>query len=507
MDPALPRPQSVVVDGGRIVSVGELGALARFPDVEVQDLGGRTLLPGLIDAHHHLSIAALHPRWADLSSARTVEDLGRALKLQAEREPEAEWVRGAGWNETTWGVVPTRKDLDDLGLDRPVIVAHYTLHQCVVDSRGLDALGIGKQTPDPPGGLVGRRPSGEPDGSLVERAWSQAHWRSMSAYAEPARWGENIASLGRSLLAQGVTCVHDAACPPAAERVYATLARSGELPVSVLVMPHPAALLAPLSSDRLDGPATGEGGEAVRVGPVKLFADGGVAPAISARLAGRSIDAGIRFEGLETQVKAVTERGFRVAVHAIGNLGLESALDAFEAASRAVPHDDHRFRVEHATLASRRQIERLRSLGGVAVVQPGFLDHLGKAVEGAAFDDATWLPFGDLAEAGVAMSASSDAPCAFDDPLRASWHGATRVTGSGGILDPGQAVPLEDWLRAYTAGAAHAGGQEDERGSLSVGKRADLVVLEGDLDPARPPLVAQTWVGGRLVFDRRPVEA
>jgi predicted amidohydrolase YtcJ len=150
-------------------------------------------------------------------------------------------------------------------------------------------------------------------------------------------------------------------------------------------------------------------------------------------------------------------------------------------------------------------LAELAALGGVAVVQPGFLAHLGQAVEGIRFDDATWLPFGDIAEAGVALAASSDDPCTFHEPVRTSAYGATRRTGSGAVLDADQAVPYGDWLRAYTAGAAHAGGQEHERGSLAPGLRADLVVLEGDLDApidvAHPPRVAQTWVAGALVHE------
>lgn len=503
MDARQPSPGGVVVDGGRIVAVGDRDLLRSYPDAAIEELAGRILIPGLIDAHHHLSIAALHPCWADLSGVRSLEELQRALAGQAARFPEAGWVRGAGWNEHASGVVPHRRDLDELGLERPVIVACYTLHQCVVDSRGLDLLGITRQTPDPPDGTIGRDRDGEPNGLLVERAWSGAHARSLEAYSDPDRWADHIAARAGQLLVEGITCVHDAACSPQAEAVYRGMRESGQLPLSVLTMPHPMALLAGLATDRLDGPPTGEGDEMLRVGPVKLFADGGVAPAISATYRGAPMVTGMRFGGLEEEVRVVTERGFRVAVHAIGNAGLESALDAFDGAARLWPGRDHRFRVEHATLASAEQLSRLSALDGVAVVQPGFLDHMGKMVEGVELDDASWLPFGELARSGAGMAASSDAPCTFDDPIRCAAHGVSRVTGSGKVLSAGQSVPFDDWLRAYTIGAAYAGGQEHERGSLSAGKRADLVVLEGDLDPEHPPRVVQTWVAGELVAGSR----
>ena len=502
MAPAPGDPEVVVTVGDTVAAVGPRELLRRYRGAEVHDLGGKTLCPGFVDAHHHLSIAALHPRWADLRSVTTAEALAGALADQAARHPDDPWVRGAGWTELSSGLAPHRRDLDAFGLDRPVLVAHYSLHQGVVDSRGLEVLGIGPATTDPPGGMIGRDTDGRPNGLLMERAWSEAHSRSLAPYDDPDRWADHIEVAARALWRDGITAVHDTACPPEAEAAYRQLAAAGRLPVSVLACPHPRLLLGPVDEGRLAaGPPTGEGDAWLRVGPAKVFADGGIAPAIDVHLGGRRLAVGVVFEDVAGQVERATSRGYRVAVHAIGNAGLEVALDAFDAAIAAHPGVEHRFRVEHACLASRPQLRRLASLGGVAVVQPAFLDHLGRQVEGVAFDDADWLPFGAMAAAGVAMAGSSDCPCTFHEPLRGAAHGAHRRTGSGAVLDDGQSVPFVDWLRAYTAGAAYAGGQEDERGSIAEGRRADLVVLDGDLGPDPLPSVAQTWVAGRLVFD------
>ncbi len=502
MDPRYPDPAIAIVEDGRVSALGPRDMLAAFPAARVHDLRGRTLLPGFIDAHNHLCIAALHPVWADLSQVSSEEELLGALAEQAAREPGARWVRGIGWNETTTGLQPDRALLDRLGLDRPVIVAHYSLHQCVVSSLGLDELGIGRTAPDPPGGVIDRDARGAPTGLLIERAWSEAHARSLAEYHDGDRWAELVARRARVLLADGITCVHDAACPPSAEALYFGMAREGTLPISVLTMPHPEALLMPLSAARLEGPLTGEGDERVRVGPIKLFADGGVMPAIDTSVNGQRFQSGACFADLEDGVLLAHSRGFRVAVHAIGNRGLAAALDAFARAARTRASVDPRFRVEHASLASQVQMRTMAELGVVGVVQPGFLHHMGQAIEQVAFDGDPWMPFGDMARAGVPLAASSDDPCTFHEPLRTSAHGATRITGSGGVLDPEQSLEYVDWLRAYTSGAAWAGGQEDERGSLSPGKRADLVVLEGELDPAHPPVVAETWVEGEQVFER-----
>ena len=500
MDPAFAHPEVVVIDSGRIAAVGERALLAAYPGIAIDDLGDRTLLPGFIDAHNHLSIAALHPIWADLSEVRTVEAMQDALREQAAREPEAHWVRGCGWNETTTGLLLDRHQLDAIGLDRPIIVAHYTLHQCVVSSQGLDELEIGRTTPDPPGGMIGSAADGLPSGLLIERAWSQAHARSLAAYFDPERWAELFAARARQLLRDGITCVHDAACAPSAEAVYRAMAKAGTLPISVLMLPHGDALLMPPPAGRVDGPVTGDGDERLRVGPVKLFADGGIAPAMDVSIAGHRSAFGIPFPGLTEGMVEAVRRGFRVAVHAIGNVGLAATLEAFAAAARVRRDHEHRFRVEHAALAARPQITALADVGAIGVVQPGFVDHIGQAVEAVPFDTEIWMPFGDMVRAGVRLAASSDDPCAFHEPLRTASHGATRRTGSGGILGPEQAVPYEEWLRAYTAGAAYAGGQEHERGTLSPGKRADLVVLDGPLDPEHPPRVVETWVEGERVY-------
>ena len=328
------RAEAVAVAGGRIVAVGDASIVAGFPDAAVVDLGGRTLAPAFIDAHNHLSVSALQPVWGDASAIRDPAGLAAAVRAEAERAPDASWIRLAGWDESRTGYSPTRSDLDGAGVDRPVVVTHYSLHQCVVSSSALDALGIGRTTPDPPGGEIGRAPSGEPSGLLLERAWSEAHARSMSAYGDPDRWSEHVAIRARELWRDGITAIHDAACSPEAEDLYAGLAARSELPVSVVAMPHPAAILQNEHSSRLDGPPTGEGDEALRVGAMKLFADGGVAIALDTAIGGQPLRFGILMDDLERCALAAVERGFRIAVHAIGNAGVEHALATFDAARR-----------------------------------------------------------------------------------------------------------------------------------------------------------------------------
>lgn len=495
MDASTRAAEAVVIEGDRIVEVGERALLDGYPDAEVVDLGGRTLTPGFIDAHHHVCQAALHPLWADCS-APNAEGVVVALRAHAAAEPAVDWIRGYNWD----GPAITRRELDEIADDRPVVLAHYSLHECVVNSRALDVLGIGRDTPAPQGGEIERDPSGEPTGVLIERAWSRAHALSMAAYADGDRWDDHVEAYARRLPVDGITAVHDAACPPDAEAMYARLERAGRLPVGVLVMPHSSALLTNDVGGRLDGPRTGDGGEQLRVGALKLFADGGVAIALDLVIDGHRVRYGTLMADLEERMVEAVRHGFRVGVHAMGNAGVESTIDAFRAAARARPDDDARFRIEHAGLAARPQCEELAGLGAVAVVQPNFVHHVGENSGGARFGDVHWLPFRTLRDAGVPLAASSDHPCAPYPPLWGARRGALRTTLTGAELEPTEALPFEDWLHAFTAGAAYAGGQEHERGRLAPGLRADLVVLDGPLDPVDPPSVAQTWVGGERVY-------
>jgi predicted amidohydrolase YtcJ len=398
--------------------------------------------------------------------------------------------------------VPTSDDLDAAGVERPVVLSHFSLHQSVVNGAALAALEIGRTTPDPAGGEIVRGADGEPSGLLVERAWSEAHARSLRSYADPDRWAEHIEVRARELLRDGITAVHDAACDPDAEAVYASMRARDSLPLSVLVMPHPSGILRNDLGARLAGPPTGEGDERVRVGPAKLFADGGVAIALDASVHGHPVQFGILMDDLERCALEAAARGFRVAVHAIGNAGVEATIEAFAAVRAATRGErDQRFRLEHAGVSGPDQWRRLADLDAIAVVQPGFVEHVGIQSQGARFDDHHWLAFAGLADAGVRLAGSSDDPCAPASPVWGALLGASRTTSTGVAFEPDQAVSFDDWLHAYTVGAAHAGGQEDERGRLAVGLRADFVVLDVD---GEAPRVAETWVGGRRVHQAAP---
>jgi hypothetical protein len=229
---------------------------------------------------------------------------------------------------------------------------------------------------------------------------------------------------------------------------------------------------------------------------MKLFADGGVSIALDTAIGGHPIRHGVLMDDLEACAARATARGFRLAVHAIGNVGVSRALDVFEALARK-SDDDHRFRLEHACITGPADWRRAAELGVIGVVQPGFVEHVGNQSQGVRFDDHHWLAFAGLAEAGVTLAGSSDDPCAPSAPLWCIDKGTRRTTSTRIAFEPEQSLPFTDWLHAYTMGAALAGGQEHERGSITPGKRADFVAL--DLT-AGTPRVAATWVAGKCVW-------
>ena len=493
----------LVVAGDRIQAVGSRGLLAGRTDVRIVDLAGKTLLPGLIDAHHHLSIAALHPVWADLAGLSDLDDVQRALSEAARRAPDTPWIRGCNWDAFTAQL--RRGDLDAMGFDRPVILACASLHRCVVSSAGLDALGISDQTTDPPGGAIERDRVGVPTGLLSETAWSGAHAASMRGFDDPDRYADHIADRAQLLLSQGITAVHDTAMSPAAESAYRRLAAEGRLPISVLGFPHAAELLTGPDPRRWDGPRTGDGDETFRTGPVKLFADGAFSPACTGHMSGTHVEVGETMPHLAEQMEAAVGHGYAVATHAIGNRAIRAALDAWEAATRS-REPDRGLRLEHVTLAGATEIHAMERLGVTGVVQPGFVGS-GDLVAGVHWDDLTWMPFATLLEAGVALAASSDFPCTpTSNPLPLSRFGALRRTRSDAELELRESVPMRTWLRLWTAAAADAGDQHRERGRLRSGLRADFVVLTGDIDDPETA-VAETWNGGRRVYSAAPPSA
>jgi len=512
MDPGQEDAEVIIIQDEHIVAVGDKKILVDYPDARIIDLGGRTLLPAFIDSHNHLSsFACFFPTWANLFGLMTKDVILDALKTHAGKYPGSSWIAGFGWFDAKGGGVDlTRYDLDELGSDRPVLVIHATFHMSVASSRALEMAGISGSTPGPRCGIIVKDAGGIPNGVLIEHA--QAPF--FRATMEPGirEHADLIRARAEELLPLGITAIHDPGVTPAAARAYRLLQSEGNLPVSVLMMPHGSTVLDNQPGCWLDEPATGCGDETLRIGPVKVFADGATPEtvAFSMKMMGRTITSGNYRDDFRDVLLEAVRRGFQVCVHSFGNVTTDAVLDAFEQAGGEAPAGfAMRPRLEHVSLLSKTQIKRLAAMGGCACIQPQFLIRAtarANLFARAPVENAKWFPCADLIRAGVCVAASSDDPGgSMDprDPIRGSVMGSTMSSGDGNTVFPDQVLPFETWLWMYTAGSARAGGQENERGMLKKRLVADLVILEGALDPKTPPVVDETWRNGTRVYCRQ----
>jgi predicted amidohydrolase YtcJ len=529
-DPPREGPRAVLVQDERIAWVGDPDELPeKVPKKNRIDLGEAWVIPGLIDPHLHLSAYAVLPAWVDVTSATTVGQLAGMLRAGAARAPEGTWVVGWGCRELVTGLdlKLTRQLLDAAVPDRPCLVAHSSFHSGVANSAALARVGFGRTTPRAPGGEMERDIRGEPNGRVWERAFTVLEWAARRAELDGLGddWGERVASMSKQFLAEGLTHVGDASMSPR----EIELAQKSSLPVGLTAMPASGASMLGRVDDVLDGPRTGEGDAGLRIGPMKLFADGaercalflpypvlmrtlrGLAtgpagpggPVESLRIMRPRFDRhGVhtgmlhwRGPRLADALARGSRAGFGLAVHALGNEAVSQTLWAFERARV------YGARIEHAMFTSERDADRMAKLGVTAVIQPGHVFSYGVLVATTGLDGyLPPVPARRLLDAGVKISLSSDGPTALWEPLRILRLAVSRRTEEGLVIRPDQALTREEALRAATVGAAEAAGVGDVKGEIAPGKQADLVVLSGDPfdDTTR---VRQTWIAGKKAWE------
>lgn len=364
MDPERSHVEAIVITGNRIVDVGDNSILKSYPNAKVIDLHGRTLLPAFIDAHNHLSINCFLPEWVNLKGLTNRDAILEAVKQLSRNQLGKGWVVGLRWFDAPLGGVDlTRKDLDEICLDRPVLLIHFTGHKSVVNIRALELTGINCSTPNLQCGTDMYDSDGIPSGVLIESA--QAPVFKLAMERSTGEYAALIEARARDLLSLGITTVHDPGVTPAAHAAYRQLHAEGRLPISVLMMPHDEMLL--MQSDNhvyhcLEGPVTGTGDEWLRVGPIKLFADGATQETIafSFKIGGKTITSGAYRNDFEEGLLEATRRGFRVCVHSCGNATTDAVLDAFDRAACHAPIGfEMRPRLEHLFLLNVAQIKRL----------------------------------------------------------------------------------------------------------------------------------------------------
>jgi len=508
LDPAHPVVEAVACVDGRVAAVGRsdlLRPLARVPR-DVVDLGGRTVVPGLIDAHVHLLGLGLALGRVDLAGLPSLAACVERIADYAGTLPPDRPLIGRGWNQNDWreGRWPARADLDAVTGDRLVAIASKDGHLLWVNAATLHAAGVTRHTPDPPGGEIARAADGAPAGVLKENA-TRAVYDILPSPTDDETEDALLRAIAHALPLglTGVGTFEDAAVYRALGRLYGR----GLRPLRVTA--HIA--YAELDAALADGRATGQGDAWLRVGSLKLFGDGTLGSQTAAMLDPYDgAPGGVR--GIATlteeQMRAAAERaargGIATAIHAIGDGANRAALRALAAVPRvaAAPH-----RVEHAQVLHPDDLPLFAAHGIVASMQPIHLvddrdtatRYWGPRRCATAY---AWRP---LLESGATLAFGSDAPIETCDPLAGLYTAVARHGRADGRAPwyPELALSIGDAVRAYTLGAARATGEEGLKGSLAPGKLADMVVLSDDIiaDPEAPERarVVCTIVGGAIV--------
>ncbi|HEY7033520.1 MAG TPA: amidohydrolase [Thermomicrobiales bacterium] len=518
MDPAHPYASAVAIGGDRIVWVGDAEeAQTHLTGVErTLDLAGATVIPGFNEAHHHLLLLGHWLSQIDCSfpAARSIPDILAAVGERAAATPEGEWIEGRGYDDNKLAERRhlTRWDLDAVAPNHPVSIRNASGHMCVVNSRALTLSGITRDTESPFGGTIHLAPAtGEPSGLLQEQAQELVPLPFIPSDKETLRRCLDTAS--RAYLAAGVTSSQEAGIFTTPEfAVYQEAWAAGELPLRTYLMIRTNFL------DALEqlGIATGFGDDRLRVGCLKVMSDGSLIGRTAAVSQPFLDDPNPNNLGLEmmpqTELDETIWRGHRagwqVAIHAIGDRGIEMCLDGFERALTRQPRRDHRHRLEHCGILRPDLIQRIKDLGVVPVGQPpfilefgdGFLRHLGRERCQLTYALKTVLA------AGIPLTASSDSPVSSYQPLIGIKAAVTERTASGADFAPAEALSVEEAIALYTRAGAYASFDEHRKGTITHGKLADLAVLATDPRAAVPdeidriPILA-TISGGRLVYE------
>ena len=525
-DPAQPWAESVAVRGDRIVFAGpSTGADAfRGPKTQVIELGGRLVTPGFNDAHLHLVSGAVTLERVDLIEAQDTAAVQGAIRTFAAANPQRPWVLGRGWLYGSFpGGLPTKEQLDAAVPDRPAYMVCYDGHSGWANSKALALAGITKDTPNPEHGEIVKDPkTGEPTGALKEAATALVE-KVVPKITPDERFALMRRAI-RQLSSQGITSVQDAGYPgsdPTAEvPVLERLLAEGALDVRV----RSALRISPGEVDRAVAAAAKlkatHTGPWLRFGTIKGFVDGVIESHTAAMLEPYSDDPKLgRGEpnwepgALDAAVAAADQAGLQVYLHAIGDRGVRMALDAYERAARANGPRDRRHRIEHIETIAAADYPRFQALGVVASMQPLHanpdLNNSEVWSRNAGPDRAgRGFSWGNVERAGGRLVFGSDWPVVTSDVFRGLYVAVTRKTREGtppGGWLPEQAVTLESALRHYTSDGAWAAYEEAERGSLTAGKWADLVVLSHDLFAGPPEKILGTRVlltmaGGRIVY-------
>ena len=513
--------QAVATCGDRFVAAGTRDAVQQAVPAGTQafDLGGRTVIPGLIDAHNHFLQTAESLTWVDVRFPRvgSIADLVAAIAAAAGQTPVGALVYAFGLDpaKLTGGRTPTRWDLDEATTGHPVLVHHVSGHHALVNTTAL-RRSVGEDVTDPAGGQFPRDEAGRPNGWCLDAATGVIlpvavdvgnHGPNIHFDASTDQLANALQTGSRAYLAAGLTTVCDAQVTRREFRGYREGLRRGTLGVRVVCMPLSHQLDALLETG-ITGPLwDGKLG----IGPMKLYADGALTggTACFTRPYGESEEfAGILYHEpaeLTSLVARAQEHGWQVGIHAQGDRAITMTLDAIEAGSEGRAGGRHR--IEHAGYPA-GELERIARLGVILVNQPGYLCDFGDTFLKTLGERAHRLqPLRDELQAGISVVLSSDSFVTTYNPFHHIAAAVNRVTRTGQPIGRDQALSVEEAIRAYTIDAARSFFADDRIGSIEEGKLADFVVINEDpfTMPTERLTEAKPWMtvlGGQIAYQK-----
>lgn len=508
--------QAMLVQNGSIVAAGsdrEIAAMAP-PTASRIDLLGRTVIPGIIDPHNHLSVAAFEPLAVECDGLADLASVLDAIAKKAAEVVPGQWIRVVGFfvMHVTEQRGPTKGELDEAAPDNPVFVIDLSCHMGYANSRALADVGIDAYTPQPWGGEIVMGADGLPTGELFEAATNLLHSASWSDHSrrDPSA---SVAMLHQKMLEYmevGITGVGDAMVTREAADLYRRADDAGQLPFTVQQLHHGDHFFAMQDLRRYDivEQIREQNSLMLRGGTLKIFFDRGYpdGPTMRDSQGGCVHHRGSAFYS-RTELDDLMERAsaldIRTAVHAMGSYGVDVALDAY-ATRRQSGDVDSTLRVEHAFVADPRQGEKLAELNVDLVANPGLgpdTASLFSSWRPPGASELRVLPIRSMIDAGVRVSFGSDHPCGPYSPFETLWSAVSRTASDGSTFDASEAITPAEGLRAMTINAAHASSRSDEEGSIEVGKRANFAVLDRDIitcgtDEIRSTRVDMTFVDG-----------
>jgi predicted amidohydrolase YtcJ len=518
VDSKLPRAQAVAIIGERIVAVGSQADVQgwRGASTRVIDAGGMLVLPGFNDAHVHFVSGGQQLDAVDLNDATSAEEFVKRVAQQASKTPKKQWITGGDWDETKWSPaqLPTKEMIDAVTPDNPVFLNRYDGHMSLANSIALRLAGVTASTPDPPGGSIVRDAQGNPTGALKDAAMDYVF-----KVIPPLSHDQRLHAVQRALshaASLGVTSVQDMNPEYADIAVYSELLDRGQLTARIYAAP----LITQVDDQVKIGIRRAFGSPYLRIGALKGYADGSLGSATAYFFEpfvdqpnnhGLLSDEMHPISLMHDRMMKADAAGLQLCTHAIGDAGISAILDIYADLVKVHGKADRRFRIEHAQHMAAKDFARFADLGVIASVQPYHAIDDGRWAEKRIGHDraSRTYAFRTFLNDGVRLAFGTDWNVAPLNPMLTLYAATTRATLDGKNPNgwfPEQKLTVAEAVQAYTMGSAYAEFQDGEKGSITPGKLADMVILNDDIfqiDPVkiRDVKVTKTIVGGKVVWE------